>query len=164
MINLRPGDLAYSYIQFFIEQNGNDRLRWIPLYLNNLKITVCVGNKSSTTDLMITKYRVPTSIPMNLDKNIVVFNNDKNSIIYMSGVKYDILPIIFHLTQICGLIVQPLSLNKNNITFNKFKKEGSLALNKYDLSNSIPETIWLMIISNMTFDIKVPNSVSIDEF
>jgi hypothetical protein len=164
MINLRPGDIAYSYIQFYIEQNGNDRIRWIPLYLNNLKITVCVGKNSSTPDLMITKYRVPTSIPTNLDKNIVVFNNNNSSIIYMCGIKYDILSIIFHLTQICGLIVQPLSLNKNNITFNKFKKEGSLALNKYNLSNSIPETVWLMIISNMTFDIKVPNSVSIDEF
>lgn len=165
MIKLRPGDIAYSYIQFYLEQNGNDRVRWIPLYLKNLKLTVCVGKNPSMPDLMITKYRVPTSIPINLDKNIVVFNNDKCSIIYMSGTKYEILSIIFHLTQMFGLVIQPLALNENNITFNKFKKEGLFALNKYDLSNNIQETLWLMIISNMKLDIESPSSVvSIDEF
>jgi len=165
MINLRHGDIAYSYFHFYIEQNGNDRIRWIPLYLHNLKLTICVGKNSSTLDLMITKFRVPTSIPTNLDKNIVVFNNDNSSIIYMSGTKYYILSIIFHLTQIFGIIVQPLTLNKNNITFNKFKKEGLSALKKYNFSNYIPETIWLMLISNMKLDFELPSPiVSIDEF
>jgi len=162
----KPGDLACSYIDHYIHKpylQHENHIRWIPLYLKKMKISVCMSKDSSTYEVIITKYNVHTVIPEELSRHIVIINDDQNSIIYLKGSRNDILDIIYLLTQTFGLVVQPLSLNSNTITFSQYQKTKNLIINRYILSNNVPISTWLIILSNMNIEPISNELISIDE-
>jgi hypothetical protein len=122
-----------------------------------------MSKDSSTYEVIITKYNVHTVIPEELSRHIVIINDDQNSIIYLKGSRNDILDIIYLLTQTFGLVVQPLSLNSNTITFSQYQKTKNLIINRYILSNNVPISTWLIILSNMNIEPISNELISIDE-
>lgn len=165
----RPGDLACSYMQYYINKpfhESENHIRWIPLYLTNMKLCVCVCKDNPKYELVITKYHRSTMIPDNLDKNIVIINNDENSIIYIKS--SNILDIIYLLVQTFQLTIQPLSMNPRMITFSKFQKEHekkSSIVHSYKFTDNVPVYLWLIILSNIKIESKNMNEfVNINEF
>ncbi len=162
----KPGDLACSYIDYYMHKQylqHENNIRWIPLYLKKMKISVCMFKNSPTYEIIITKYNIRTIIPKELSRHIVIINDDKNSIIYLQGSRNDILDIIYLLTQTFGIVIQPLSLNPNAITFSQYQKTKNLIVNRYILSNSVPISTWLIILSNMNIEPISNEFISIDE-
>ena len=165
---MKSGDLACMYIQYYMDKPffKDEYQRWIPLYLKKMKICVLVKKNTPMMELIIIKYYTQTDGEEETDVKII--NYDNHSIVNLKGMKNYILDIIYLLAQTFGLIIQPLSMNKQKITFSKFQKEDlkDIVYNerKVDCIVSNTVNVWLIILSNMKIEPISDELVSICEF
>lgn len=164
MLN-REGDIAVCFIKYYMEKlfDKNQKSRCIPLFLNSIKINVFVEKDSSIFTILVIKHNVGTTI-ISSEPNVVVFNKDNNSMIHLKESKQYILDIIFLLTQTFGMVIQPLSLRKDDITFLSFQKEFNNNITHHFVLDVVPISIWKLLLSNMTIEYKTERLADIHNF